>query len=85
MSIDLSHSPYAIEPTITHLRVFRGYSGWGPMQLDAELGQDAWIVVPAEPDDLFNPSPEGLWRDVLARQGGRTALLAKAPDDLELN
>jgi putative transcriptional regulator len=65
--------------------VFQGYSGWAPGQLDAELSVGAWMVLPAEPADVFGPSPETLWRDVLRRQGGRTAWLANAPDDLSAN
>ena len=30
-----------------------GYSGWGPGQLESELEEPAWIVVAAEPDDVF--------------------------------
>jgi len=65
--------------------VFRGYSGWGPLQLEGELASDAWLVIDADDADLFDHEPADLWRRVLARQGGRLALLAKAPDDLEMN
>ncbi len=42
-------------------------------------------VRPAEPDDVFTADPDGLWRAVLRRQGGRLAWLADAPDDLSTN
>jgi putative transcriptional regulator len=50
--------------------LFAGHSGWGPGQLDAEIAVGSWFVVDAAPDDPFTGSPEGLWRRVLARQGG---------------
>src|SRR3954451_972855 len=39
--------------SLRRLRVFAGYAGWGPGQLDGELEQDAWIVQAADPEDPF--------------------------------
>ncbi len=66
-------------------RIFAGYAGWSQGQLEAELAEEAWIVVPAEPDDVFSDTPDGLWSAVLARQGGPLALLATMPPDPSLN
>ncbi len=84
-SVDLAHDPVLIADHVERLRVFRGYSGWGPMQLDDELADGAWMVLPAETDDVFDADPDGLWRAVLRRQGGRIAWVANAPDDLSTN
>ncbi len=84
-SIDLMLDPDEVARNVTALRVFQGYSGWGPQQLDEELAAGAWVVLPAEPVDVFGPHPDSLWRDVLRRQGGRVAWLANAPDDLSAN
>ena len=67
------------------VRVFIGYAGWGPGQLDTELARDDWLVVDAEIGDVSTATPETLWRDVLRRQRGRVSLLAAAPDDATLN
>ena len=66
-------------------RVFAGYSGWGPGQLEGELEESSWIVVPAEPDDAFATDPDELWRTVLHRKGGKFALIATMPYDPKLN
>ncbi|HEV2074874.1 MAG TPA: YqgE/AlgH family protein [Thermoleophilaceae bacterium] len=66
-------------------RVFAGHGGWGPGQLDTELEADGWIVLPAEPDDVFTADSEGLWATVLERQGGEYALLARMPADPRMN
>ena len=70
-------------PELYRLRVFAGYAGWAPGQLDGELEQEAWIVEEAHPDDPF---AEGdLWAAVLARKGGEYALLARMPPDPSVN
>ncbi len=83
-TVDLSREPDEV-PDVLNLRIFRGYSGWGAGQLDAEIAEGAWIVVPRADDDPFAARPGGLWREVLRRQGGRLAWLAAAPDDLSTN
>lgn len=69
---------------VTRARVFAGYAGWSPGQLDEELAADGWIVETATHEDVFGPSDE-LWSDVLRRKGGPYALLATMPPDPSLN
>ena len=71
------------EPSLRRLRVFAGYAGWAPGQLDAEMEQDAWIVTPVEPDDPF--SADDLWSRVLQRKGGEFVLMTTMPLDPKLN
>lgn len=66
-------------------RVFAGYAGWGPGQLDAEHESGDWIVQPATPEDVFAEEPGDLWPRVLERKGGSYALLARMPEDPSLN
>ena len=66
-------------------RVFAGYAGWGPGQLEAELERDDWIVADAREDDVFDADAATLWSRVLDRQGGRMRLLARMPLDPSLN
>ena len=84
-SADLAADPASVLTSISALRVFRGYSGWGPGQLEGEIEAGAWLVLDPDPNDLFTPEPDELWRDVLRRQPGRLAWLADAPDDLSWN
>ena len=67
------------------VRVFAGYAGWGPGQLDDELAREDWIVEPARASDVFSEDSEALWGSVLERKGGQYALLARMPDDPSLN
>lgn len=84
-SADLSTDPAFIAGVVSAVRVFRGYAGWGPGQLEVEIAAGAWLVLDAEPEDVFATRPDELWRSVLRRQGGRVAWLATAPDDLSAN
>lgn len=84
-TVDLGRDPLDLGVPIDDLRVFAGYAGWGPGQLDAELAQHAWFVVDALPSDPFGPDPDRLWQDVLRRQRGRVAMFAHFPDDPAAN
>src|SRR4051812_43150015 len=67
------------------IRVFAGYAGWGPGQLEDELERDDWIIEPAQPGDVYSERPETLWENVLERKGGQFALVARMPEDPSLN
>jgi putative transcriptional regulator len=77
--------PGDLQGGVRRLRVFAGYSGWGAGQLEAELEEEAWILEPARPDDVFASDPEALWSAVLERKGGSYALLARMPIDPSVN
>jgi len=83
--LDLDAPPRLLAPAIQSLRVYAGYAGWSPGQLEAEIDEGAWFVLPAEPGDIFAADPEHLWRAVLQRQGGDLAFLATYPEDPGLN
>jgi putative transcriptional regulator len=42
-------------------RIFAGYAGWGPDQLERELAAGAWSVTPATGQLLFETPVEDLW------------------------
>lgn len=46
-----------------------GYSGWGAGQLEAELGQNAWLTCPASSDILFELPAEERMSTAAARMG----------------
>lgn len=79
--IDLSLPAAETAPRLARLRIFLGYSGWGAGQLEHEIGEEGWFVVPLEIDDLFTAEPERLWQRVLRRQPGKLAMFAYFPED----
>lgn len=84
-SVDLAGTPDDAGGRISAMRLFRGYSGWAPSQLDEELAARVWMVFDMVDDDVFTAAPDDLWRRVVRRQGGRVAWAADAPDDLSNN
>jgi putative transcriptional regulator len=84
-TVDLGRDPAHVRGDLEAVRIFAGYSGWGPGQLEDELGEHGWYVVDALPDDLLADDPESLWRRVLRRQGGKLAMAANFPFDPAAN
>lgn len=84
-TVDLSGDPDSLRETITGIRVFAGYSGWSPGQLEEEINTGSWFVFDALPGDAFVPRPDDLWPMVLRRQGGIMAAVAHFPPDVALN
>ena len=75
--------PDGANGSLRRLRVFAGYAGWSPGQLDAELDSEAWIVQPAAAEDPFVAGD--IWSQALGRKGGRYRLMATMPADPSLN
>lgn len=83
--VDLDQDPVVASDELERIRIFAGYAGWAPEQLEDEIAQGAWFVVDAEPEDVFTEDPVGLWHAVLRRQPGELRLLATYPTDPTLN
>ncbi len=83
--VDLDADPDVVAPLVCGMRVFVGYAGWSPGQLDGELTRGSWFVVDALTDDAFTLDPRHLWRVVLRRQPSGLALLSTLPANPEAN
>ena len=84
-TLDLDTDPDETIAGLDEIRVFAGYAGWGPGQLEAEIGAGGWFVVDADAADPLSPAPENLWAAVLRRQRGALAFFAAYPPDPALN
>jgi len=49
------------EKPMEDLRIFVGYSGWAPGQLEAEIARGDWSLAPAEMSAIFNGKSEHRW------------------------
>jgi len=55
---------------LQHFRLFKGYSGWTPGQLEAEIHAEGWLIAEANATDPFTPRPDNLYEKVIRRQPG---------------
>jgi putative transcriptional regulator len=83
--VDLDAPPELLAPDLAAMRVFAGYAGWAPGQLEDEVAEGSWFVVQSVPEDAFSDQPKQLWRAVLRRQVGELAMVANFPEDPSLN
>jgi putative transcriptional regulator len=67
------------------IKMFAGYAGWSPGQLEQEMKRKAWLTHPASLDLVFETKPEQLWQKILSQKGWRYRLLAQMPEDPSLN
>ncbi len=57
------------------VRLFLGYAGWGPGQLEDEMAQGAWLVAPVCSEVVFNVSSDSMWDHVVRSLGVDPATL----------
>jgi len=48
-------------------RLYVGFAGWAPRQLESEFMRDGWFVLPADEATLFRDKTDGLWEELVER------------------
>jgi putative transcriptional regulator len=64
---------HAVRSEDESFSVYLGHAGWAPGQLDAEVAQDGWHILPAEESLIFDRDPEEVYPELLRRS--RTVLV----------
>jgi putative transcriptional regulator len=67
------------------VKLFAGYAGWSPGQLEDEIRRNAWVTHPASLELVFDTEPQLLWARILRTKGWKYRLLAQMPEDPSLN
>lgn len=68
------------------VKLFAGYAGWSPGQLESEMKRKSWLTYPASLELIFDTAPDKLWQLVLRQKGGwQNRILAQSPEDLSWN
>jgi putative transcriptional regulator len=55
------------------LRVYSGYSGWAPGQLQQEIARGGWVLMPADADMVFEGDPARIWPELIKRAATKRA------------
>jgi putative transcriptional regulator len=55
-------------------RLYSGFSGWAPGQLQSEMQRDGWYVLPASAELAFRKDTAGMWDELVRKARGRVAL-----------
>ena len=59
----------------SQLRIYLGYAGWAPRQLEAEVGLGAWLVLHRRSNIVFDKDPDTLWSRLIRESEMRIAAL----------
>jgi putative transcriptional regulator len=58
-------------------RLYAGFSGWAPRQLESELKRDGWYVLPANAETALRRDTDALWQELVRRAEARQVNLHK--------
>lgn len=65
---------------VNYFRFFIGYSGWDKGQLEDELEEKSWVVLKNfSKHDILDDRNDNLWRDFMAKMGGKFEVMANFP------
>ena len=48
-------------------RLYAGFAGWSPRQLEGEFNREGWFVLPADEAIVFRADMNGLWEELVER------------------
>jgi len=67
------------------IRCYLGYTGWAAGQLEGEVAEGAWKILPPDSTLIFEADPAVLWPQMMRRLGDRWAFYATMPLDPNMN
>lgn len=82
LAIEWPRLPRDSRPTFNF---YLGYAGWGPGQLERELDEKAWVVIPADASLVFHEDPSDSWNVALTKKGGLYRIIAQTGFKPSLN
>jgi putative transcriptional regulator len=67
----------AKQPNPAALRIFLGYVGWGPAQLEREVRLGGWYIFDYDESLVFDEHPETLWNRLIAKAESQKVLFRR--------
>ena len=72
--------------SVKKVKLFAGYAGWSPGQLETEMKRKSWLTFPASLELVFDTPADLLWPKIIKSKGGwKNKLLSQMPDNLSWN
>ena len=75
----LTMHPLAIERLLAErpggMRLYAGFSGWAPQQLEAEIEAGGWYLLPPSEAIVFRRDTRDLWAELVAKAGGARTMM----------
>ena len=56
-------------------RVYAGYAGWSPGQLDQEVSRGGWHILRADPETVFDQASREIWPELIRRSSAQWVLM----------
>ena len=82
----LTHLIFNNKIDFKHYKFFLGYSGWSSGQLENEIKDNSWIVIPEfDSEIIFSNKHEDIWKNILKESGGVNKLFSNYPIDPRSN
>lgn len=72
-SKELIESSVAAKASTAKFRLYLGYAGWAPGQLEAEIAAGAWLVRAGSANIVFDANPDSLWTRLIRESHMRIA------------
>ena len=73
LSMHPAHLEQLLEGEPRDYRLYSGFSGWAPNQLESEMQRDGWYVLPATEALVFRADTAGMWEELVEKaRGSRT-------------
>ncbi|WP_421865574.1 YqgE/AlgH family protein [Motiliproteus sp.] len=60
-------------------RIYAGYTGWAPRQLELEIIHGQWLILPGDPELLFQTDTQSIWNQLMSYHNGRLAAIDRKP------
>jgi len=68
-----------LEGSGTRYRLYSGFAGWAPRQLQSEMQRNGWYVLPADLETIFRKNMDGVWQELVQRAEKRPVAWQRQP------